>query len=327
MVPWVRLALDVAAFDDSPFRDRLERARAAGVTFTTYADLADPRALYELNRTCSADIPGRGAFHSFDEYVAQRIDVPSFDPRGVVLALDPAGRWIGMAATSVHPGGAFSEMTGVVREWRGRGLSLALKLLAVRFVRDAGLPVLRTVHHPANAAAIGMNRRLGFVDDPGPRVRSAVPSDAPDLTALMHASAAYRGEYAAILDGYEVTPDYLERHPAFVAVDVFGRVLGFASLLTDPPELDLLFVSDAAQGGGVGRLLVERTLERARELGLASVRVVSHPPAEAFYLRLGAERTGTVPPRPPRVTWERPDLRFVLTPGESLGAAGRPLSS
>jgi len=25
---------------------------------------------------------------------------------------------------------------------------------------------LRTFHHPDNAAAIGLNRRLGFVDDP-----------------------------------------------------------------------------------------------------------------------------------------------------------------
>ncbi len=42
-----------------------------------------------------------------------------------------------------------------------------MKLLAVGFVRPSGMRWLRTF--PCNAAAIGMNRRLGFVgDDPRP---------------------------------------------------------------------------------------------------------------------------------------------------------------
>jgi cytochrome c oxidase subunit 2 len=40
--------------------------------------------------------------------------------------------------------------------------------------------------------------------------------------------------------------------------------------------------------------------------------VVAHPPAEDFYRRLGAVRVGTVAPVPPKVTWERPELRFAL---------------
>ncbi|MGI5142305.1 MULTISPECIES: GNAT family N-acetyltransferase [unclassified Streptomyces] len=126
------------------------------------------RALYDLNRTCSADIPGRGEFYTFDEYLAQRIETPTYDPRGVVLAVD--GRsWVGMAATSIRPEGhAFSEMTGVLASHRGRGLSLAMKLLAIDYARSAGVRWLRTLHHPGNAPAIGMNRRLGFVDDAPP---------------------------------------------------------------------------------------------------------------------------------------------------------------
>jgi hypothetical protein len=50
---------------------------------------------------------------------------------------------------------------------------------------------------------------------------------------------------------------------------------------------------------------------QAREAGLTDVRVVSHPPAEEFYRRLGAERVGTVAPSPPKVAWERPELRFT----------------
>ncbi|WP_329068713.1 hypothetical protein [Amycolatopsis sp. NBC_01480] len=100
-----------------------------------------------------------GEFYSYDEY----IEVPGFVPEGVVLAIDGGG-WVGMSATSKHPAECFTEMTGVLAPCRRRGLSLALKLPAIGFVRASGHQWLRTFHHPRNTAAIGMNRRLGFVE-------------------------------------------------------------------------------------------------------------------------------------------------------------------
>jgi predicted GNAT superfamily acetyltransferase len=124
------------------------------------------RALYELNKTCSADIPERGEFYTFEDYLAERIETCLYDPHGVVLAVND-GAWVGMATTSLREaeGYAFSEMTGVLASHRGRGISLAMKLLAIRFARSSGYHCLRTFHHPRNANAIGMNRRLGFVDE------------------------------------------------------------------------------------------------------------------------------------------------------------------
>ncbi|MHC0432412.1 GNAT family N-acetyltransferase [Streptomyces sp. O3] len=143
-------------------------------------------------------------------------------------------------------------------------------------------------------------------------IKQAAARDAEGLTALMHASGAYRGEYASIIAGYRVTAEYIARHRVFVAVDAeAGGLLGFYALTLEPPELDLAFVADDAQGRGIGRLLVGHMIGQAREAGLAHVRVVAHPSAEAFYRRLGAERVGTVAPSPPNVTWERPELRFA----------------
>jgi GNAT superfamily N-acetyltransferase len=138
-------------------------------------------------------------------------------------------------------------------------------------------------------------------------IRRATTAQAGALTALMHASSAYQGDYASILDGYEVTPAYVEANPTYAALDG-GELLGFYALRQG--ELDILFVADAAQGLGIGARLIAHMLAEARELNLESVRVVSHPPATAFYLRMGARRTGTIPPRPPKVRWERPELRF-----------------
>lgn len=137
----------------------------------------------------------------------------------------------------------------------------------------------------------------------------ADPAQAGALTALVHASSAYRGDYASILDGYEITPGYIAANLTFTATKG-DELLGFYGLLADPPELDILVVADRAQGLGIGSRLVSHMLAEARERALGSVRVVSHPPALAFYLRMGARRTGTIPARPPKVRWDRPELRF-----------------
>lgn len=63
-VEWVRLQLDLKAFDDADFLPYLRRCQQPGIDFPTMADLGDTaecrRALYELNKTCAADIPRAG---------------------------------------------------------------------------------------------------------------------------------------------------------------------------------------------------------------------------------------------------------------------------
>ncbi|MEW1903485.1 MULTISPECIES: GNAT family N-acetyltransferase [unclassified Streptomyces] len=142
-------------------------------------------------------------------------------------------------------------------------------------------------------------------------IRRATADDSRRLTRLVRSSRAYRGDYAAMVEGYQVGGSYIEHHPVFVAADGDGdgRVLGFYALLVEEAELDLAFVADAAQGLGIGRLLMEHMTGQARAAGLGSVKVVAHPPAEEFYLRTGAVRTGTVPPSG-RIHWERPELRY-----------------
>ncbi|KQX16882.1 acetyltransferase [Streptomyces sp. Root431] len=140
-------------------------------------------------------------------------------------------------------------------------------------------------------------------------IRRATADDSKRLTRLVRTSAAYRGDYAAMVEGYQVGGAYIEHHPVFVAVDENDRVLGFYALLLGEAELDLAFVADSAQGLGIGRLLMEHMTAQARAAGLAAVRVVAHPPAEEFYLRTGAVRTGVLPPAG-RIHWARPELRY-----------------
>ncbi|WP_328498575.1 GNAT family N-acetyltransferase [Streptomyces sp. NBC_00414] len=152
-------------------------------------------------------------------------------------------------------------------------------------------------------------------------VRRAVARDAKRLTRLVRGSRAYEGQYAAMVAGYRVGPDYIETHRVFVAVAAMNghesQVLGFYSLVLAPPELDLMFVSDQAQGRGVGRLLVAHMKSEARAAGLDRVRVVSHPPAEGFYRSVGAVHVGTASATPPAVVWDRPELEFHISADRS----------
>jgi hypothetical protein len=76
---WVRLELDLDGFDDGLFRGYLQRCQEAGLVFASLAEVGDTAehrwALYELNKTCSADIRERGEFYTFEEYLAIRIEV------------------------------------------------------------------------------------------------------------------------------------------------------------------------------------------------------------------------------------------------------------
>ncbi|MFE5796885.1 GNAT family N-acetyltransferase [Streptomyces sp. NPDC056503] len=142
-------------------------------------------------------------------------------------------------------------------------------------------------------------------------IRRATAADSKRLTRLVRGSAAYRGPYAVMVDGYQVGGAYIEHHPVHAAVDADDRVLGFYALLIDEAELDLAFVADAAQGLGIGRRLIGHMTGEARAAGLTAVRVVAHPPAEEFYLRTGARRTGTVAASG-RIHWDRPELTYDL---------------
>ena len=144
------------------------------------------------------------------------------------------------------------------------------------------------------------------------RIRRAEADDAEALTALMKASSAYQGDYAGILANYAISAEQIARDHIYIASDNDGRTTAFYSITTDPePELDLMFVIDAAQGTGLGRDLFAHMRSVASRIGISELKIVSHPPALGFYLRQGAERIGTKSPTP-TAAWERPILRVKV---------------
>lgn len=142
------------------------------------------------------------------------------------------------------------------------------------------------------------------------RFRRATAADLPAINELIQASSTYHGEYRAMVATYVVGPAQVMHDHMHLAEDASG-VAGFYSLKLDPePELDLMFVADHAQGKGIGRALIAHMMETARRLGVAEIKIVSHPPSVGFYKRVGAVEVGVKPPAG-RITWPRPVLALA----------------
>jgi GNAT superfamily N-acetyltransferase len=161
---WVGLALDL---------ERATQPSAAalpvGVRLSSLQERGDTeshrRSIYDLNKVCSADIPDRGTFFTFEEYQPLRFEGPGARPDGFVLAFDDQ-YLVGLCQLTCPPGRhwAFIEMTGVLPPYRRQGLATAMKRRALAAARTWGCVEVRTFHHPRNTAIIAGNRALGFRD-------------------------------------------------------------------------------------------------------------------------------------------------------------------
>ncbi len=166
--PIVKLKLDVESFEEAPFRSAIQHCEKNGIVFKSMASLGDTsrsrHLLYELNRTCSKDIPARGKFFTYEEFSERRYG-KGYDPNGVIIALHD-GDWVGLTANSnwKQRGFVFNEMTGVLRHYRRKGIALALKLHGIRYAKRLPVQLAFTLHDAENVAPIQMNRKIGYVD-------------------------------------------------------------------------------------------------------------------------------------------------------------------
>jgi len=90
-----------------------------------------------------------------------------------------------------------------------------------------------------------------------------------------------------------VTPDYIESCTV-VAGELDSKLIGFYSLLLREEGwwLDHFWIEPAVHKMGYGKQQFGNAVSTARSLGVTSLRILSDPFAEQFYLRMGAERVG-----------------------------------
>jgi Sortase and related acyltransferases len=160
-------------FDPTPFAGLINGLQAEGFRFFSLADLGNgeevKRQLDDLNTETGLDIPGMvpETTRAYEDFSKDVFESSWYRAEGQIVAA-LGDRWAGMAAVgATDPDGMYNMHTGVRREFRGRKLATALKLLAIDFARRSGARTLRTNNDSENAPMIRINRKLGYIPQPG----------------------------------------------------------------------------------------------------------------------------------------------------------------
>ena len=152
----------------------------AGIRISSLA--ASPGAIqgmYEVACEAYPDIPGEesSAMAPFQKWRDNDIDGVSDRPEATFVALagDEVVGYAKLSLSEALPDVAFHDITGVKRSWRGRGIAGALKRAEIAWAIDAGYEALRTFNEERNAPIRALNKRHGYVVEPGTiRVRGAL---------------------------------------------------------------------------------------------------------------------------------------------------------
>lgn len=163
--------LDLSRANTAPFQRYIDKTLKQGITFTTLVEEQQHgqdslRKIHKLVQLIQADMPREAEFTplSYEDWKTYSLKNPRLLPEGYILAKD-GEEFVGMS--DVHrndsePGVLNQDDTGVVREYRGRGIATALKLKVIEFGQKQGYRVIKTWNDSVNGAMLAVNTKLGF---------------------------------------------------------------------------------------------------------------------------------------------------------------------
>ena len=153
-----------------------EKASTAGVEISTLArELRDdPECyvkLYTLNQDLMADVPMPEPYTPlpYEQWLAFDMKDPGLIPEAYAIAKHGT-QYIGLSTVRLldkEPRGLYQALTGVRREYRGKGVALAMKLRVIEYARKNGYEKIKTENATTNAPMFGINMKLGFKRETG----------------------------------------------------------------------------------------------------------------------------------------------------------------
>ncbi|MEM9774478.1 MAG: GNAT family N-acetyltransferase, partial [Chloroflexota bacterium] len=170
-----RSELDVTTFDFAPFGNLEDKLAEKGFKIYDQPELERKypdwkRRIYDLEWIIVKDVPLPFPVRQvpFEDYV-KGLDNPRILPNGSFFAIDESnGEWVGIS--TVKKVGADNEavsvgLTGVIPEYRRKGIATALKVRTVDFARQYGAKSIRT-DNEENNPMYDLNMQLGFKPKP-----------------------------------------------------------------------------------------------------------------------------------------------------------------
>jgi GNAT superfamily N-acetyltransferase len=165
--------LDTRTFDLAAWAKYLQQVRDANIEIKPVGELEnDPNHFekhYALNIQLERDVPEPDppAEVSFEEWmkVWERSDLL----RDAWFVAIHKGEYVGESSlwkSEVLQHVLYTGLTGVNRDYRRQGIAMALKLRGIDYAQRHGITELRTWNEVNNQGMLGINIRLGFVQQP-----------------------------------------------------------------------------------------------------------------------------------------------------------------
>lgn len=166
--------LDVQNFKVGPFKGMIKQAILSNITVKQLEkdwvqDEKFQRLVFDLYWKILQDIPHHDERNKEDsiDYFHAELTHPNFMPEGYFVALEK-GKMIGMT-NLVKRGQTTTQLatdiTGVVRGRRRRGIATMLKIAAIQYAQSIGTETIIT-NNEENNPMFSLNQTLGFVPQP-----------------------------------------------------------------------------------------------------------------------------------------------------------------
>jgi len=166
--------IDIQAFDPSPFAELEGEMQSKGIIIKTLSELTtDPdrdRKLYELYWEVSEDVPHEDSdfeAQSFEDWAKWGLNHPAVVHDAYFIAMD-GDRYVGLRELGKDPDNnvLLGGLLGVQRDYRRKGLGLALQLRGIAFCHEQGYPELKTCTAIQNYPMQAIFNKLGYARDP-----------------------------------------------------------------------------------------------------------------------------------------------------------------
>lgn len=163
--------LDLTKWDESLFAAKVSELEKAGIRFLSFTDHPCEEPLYELAKRNAQDLPGYEPgteYPSIDEWRKRWLEDPDSPLDCIILAVageNPVG--VTRIGKYNETGTMKTWHTSVLREFRGKGIALALKIMSIRAALRHGAHTLVTNNDSRNVSILRVNEKLGFVPKPG----------------------------------------------------------------------------------------------------------------------------------------------------------------
>jgi mycothiol synthase len=139
----------------------LPRPLPDGVTLRTFLPGHDEAAVVGVNKRAFAWHPEQSRLDTKELSLLE--GQPWFDPKGFLLAVDPAGQLLGFHWTKMHPDGLGEVyVLAVDPDAQGTGLGGALTVAGLAYLRNRGTREAMLYVDSDNSAALRTYRNLGF---------------------------------------------------------------------------------------------------------------------------------------------------------------------